>query len=91
MATFFTGSRFKKIEPVLQKPSLATLLNTIVWSTITLTPMLYYLVRLLFSGKLLYFSIGVAIITVFYLLMSKTIGMSKIEKGSSYGAVQNGK
>jgi len=88
---FFTGSRFKKVEPVLQKPSLATLLNTVVWSIVTLTPILYYLVRLLFSGELLYFSIGVGIITIFYLLMSKTIGMSKIDKGSSYGAVQNGK
>lgn len=113
---FFTGSRFKKVEPVLQKPSLATLLNTVIWSIVTLTPMLYYLVRLLFSGELLYFSIGVAIITIcklilsrffvyvyrnsfannfptisVYLLMSKTIGMSKIDKGSSYGSVQNGK
>lgn len=61
---FFTGSRFKKVEPVLQKPSLATLLNTIVWSIVTLTPMLYYLVGLLFSGELLHFSIGVAIITI---------------------------
>lgn len=61
---FFTGSRFKKVEPVLQKPSLATLLNTVIWSIVSLTPMLYYLVRLLFSGELLYFSIGVAIITI---------------------------
>lgn len=61
---FFTGSRFKRVEPVLQKPSLATLLNTVVWSIVTLTPMLYYLVRLLFSGELLYFSIGVGIITL---------------------------
>lgn len=67
---FFTGSRFKKVEPVLQKPSLATLLNTVIWSIVTLTPMLYYLVRLLFSGELLYFSIGVAIITICKLILS---------------------
>lgn len=69
--------------------------------------MLYYLVRLLFSGELLYFSVGVGIISLckyihFYfnethnnnndnnkstvvLLLKKSIGMSKISKGSSYG------
>lgn len=104
---FFTGTDFKRVEPIVQKPRLATLVNTIAWAFITLTPMLYYLMMLLFSGELLYFSIGVGIITIceydkkkkktinkimffiaVYVLMQKTIGMSKISKGSSYGSDQ---
>lgn len=61
---FFTGSRFEKVEPVLQQPRLSSLFNTIGWMIATLLPMLYYLVRLLFSGELLYFSIGAGIILV---------------------------
>ena len=59
---FFTGSGFKRVEPIVQKPSLSSLLNAIIWTFVTLTPILYYLVKLLFSGELLYFSIGVFII-----------------------------
>lgn len=61
---FFTGSRFEKVEPVLQQPRLSSLFNTVGWMIATLLPMLYYLVRLLFSGELLYFSIGAGIILV---------------------------
>lgn len=61
---FFTGTDFKRVKPILQKPRLATLLNTIAWAFVTLTPMLYYLMMLLFSGELLYFSIGIGIITI---------------------------
>lgn len=61
---FFTGSSFKRVEPILQKPSLSSLINTVTWCLVTLTPILYYLVRLLFSGELLYFSIGTGIILV---------------------------
>lgn len=61
---FFTGSEFKRVEPVLQKPRLATLLNTIFWITVTLTPMLYFLVKLVFTGELIYLSIAVAILAV---------------------------
>lgn len=61
---FFTGSKFKRVEPIIQPPRIYTLLNTVVWAFITLTPILYYLVRLLFSGELLYFSIGVGIILI---------------------------
>ncbi|XP_033321426.2 1-acyl-sn-glycerol-3-phosphate acyltransferase gamma [Megalopta genalis] len=63
-----------------------TLLNTIFWAFIVLVPMLYYLVNLFLSGSTVYFSIGVGIIFLFYLLMHKTIGMSEISKSSSYGA-----
>lgn len=84
---FFTGSRFPKVEAVLQEPRLPTLMNTIGWMLVTLLPMSYYLMKLLFSGELLYFSIGAGIILIFHMLMQKTIGMSKISKASSYGSV----
>lgn len=61
---FFTGSRFEKVEPVLMQRRISSLLNTIGWMFVTLTPILYYLVKLLFSGELLYFSIGAGILLV---------------------------
>uniref|UniRef100_A0A6M2DW30 Putative lysophosphatidic acid acyltransferase lpaat n=1 Tax=Xenopsylla cheopis TaxID=163159 RepID=A0A6M2DW30_XENCH len=91
--SFLTTGRFLPeseskdyLEPYKLKPSLAPLMNTICWAIITLTPILYYLAKLLLSGELLYFSAGMAIIGTFYILMHKTIGMSKISKGSDYGS-----
>ncbi|XP_035910318.1 1-acyl-sn-glycerol-3-phosphate acyltransferase gamma-like [Anopheles stephensi] len=84
--SFFTDSGIAE-RPRLQlhrRPT--TLVNTAFWVVATLTPMLYYLMKLLFSGEILYFSIGAGIIFAFYMLMVKAIGMSKISKASSYGA-----
>lgn len=61
---FFTGSRFEKVEPVLMQRRISSLLNTVGWMFVTLTPILYYLVKLLFSGELLYFSFGAGILLV---------------------------
>lgn len=59
---FFTSSGFEKKEPILQKPRLSSLINTVCWAIVTLTPMLYYLATLLLSGKLVYFSIAAGIL-----------------------------
>lgn len=61
---FFTNTGLEPIEPIVQSPTFGTIGNTIFWSIVTLTPILYYLVKLLFSGELLYLSIGMAIISV---------------------------
>lgn len=61
---FFTGSGIKPIEPIVYSPTIGTIGNTIFWSIVTVTPIVYYLIKLLFSGELLYFSLGVAIISV---------------------------
>lgn len=82
---FFTGSGVKPIKPVLLKPRLRTLINSAVWTILTLTPIVYYLLGLLFSGELVSTVIGIAIVLLFYILMQKTIDMSKTSKGSSYG------
>lgn len=85
---FFTDSGIAERPLLTLHRRTSTLLNTVFWVAATLTPMLYYLMKLLFSGEILYFSIGAGIIFAFYMLMVKAIGMSKISKGSSYGAQQ---
>lgn len=61
---FFTGTGLKPIEPFVYSPTIGTIGNTIFWSIVTVTPIVYYLFKLLFSGELLYFSLGLAIILV---------------------------
>lgn len=83
---FFTTSGVPRTDTFMLKRRYYSLINTIFWSVVVLVPMLYYLLRLLLSGSIIYFFFGVAIIFLFYLLMYKTLGMSEISKGSSYGA-----
>lgn len=59
---FFTGMGLEKIEPKCYKPTLACLINTVMWSAGCLCFMIYYLARLLLSGELIYFSIGCGIL-----------------------------
>lgn len=60
---FFHDTGVKPVPAIIQKPSLSCLINMIVWSFMTLAPILFYLTKLLFSGELLYFSIGAGILT----------------------------
>lgn len=82
---FFAESGIERVEPFKMSRAYYSLVNTVVWYIVILIPMLYYLIKLLFSGELLYFSFGVGIISIFVIMLNKTIGMSKISKGSSYG------
>jgi lysophosphatidic acid acyltransferase / lysophosphatidylinositol acyltransferase len=59
---FFLESGVKRVEPFDMSRRVYSLINTLGWAIVTLTPMLYYLLGLLLSGKLLYFSIGAAIL-----------------------------
>ncbi|XP_013188785.1 1-acyl-sn-glycerol-3-phosphate acyltransferase gamma [Amyelois transitella] len=83
---FFLQSGVERVEPFSVGPRIYSLINTLGWAVVTLTPMLYYLLGLLFSGKLIYFSIAAAVFAAFFILLQKSIGMSKISQGSSYGA-----
>lgn len=83
---FFLESGVERRESFSVPPPIWSLVNALGWAVVTLTPMLYYLLGLLFSGKLLYFSIACAIFGAFFILLQKSIGMSKISQGSSYGA-----
>ncbi|XP_068630206.1 1-acyl-sn-glycerol-3-phosphate acyltransferase gamma-like [Battus philenor] len=82
---FFLESGVEKVESFQVPPRVYSLINTLGWAIITLTPMMYYLIGLLFSGKLLYLSIGGAILAAFYILLQKSIGITQISQGSSYG------
>ncbi|XP_076299844.1 1-acyl-sn-glycerol-3-phosphate acyltransferase delta [Lasioglossum baleicum] len=83
---FFATSGVPRTDCFEVKRRPYTFIHTVFWTVIVLVPMLYYLVNLFLSGSTVYFSIGVGIIFLFYLLMHKTIGMSEISKSSSYGA-----
>lgn len=61
---FFTGTGLKPIEPIVYSPTIGTIGNTIFWSIVTVTPIVYYLIKFLFSGELLYFALAMAIISV---------------------------
>ncbi|CAG9115834.1 unnamed protein product [Plutella xylostella] len=83
---FFLQSGVPRVEPFEVAPRMWSLVNTLGWVVLTLIPMLYYLIGLLLSGRLLYFSISCAIFGAFYIFLQKSIAMSKISQGSSYGA-----
>ncbi|KAG7299723.1 hypothetical protein JYU34_016722 [Plutella xylostella] len=83
---FFLQSGVPRVEPFEVAPRVWSLVNTLGWVVLTLIPMLYYLIGLLLSGRLLYFSISCAIFGAFYIFLQKSIAMSKISQGSSYGA-----
>lgn len=61
---FFTGTGLPRCEPVVMIPTYGTIGNTLFWLVVTLTPILYYLIKLLFSGEVMYLSVGVGIIVV---------------------------
>ncbi|XP_034939015.1 1-acyl-sn-glycerol-3-phosphate acyltransferase gamma-like [Chelonus insularis] len=83
---FFATSGVPRTQQFRLQRRYYSLINTIFWAIIVLVPMLYYLVKLFLSGSTIAFSLGAGILVLFYLLMYKTIGMSKISRGSSYGA-----
>ncbi|CAH1369228.1 unnamed protein product [Tenebrio molitor] len=82
---FFATSGIPRLDSFEIERRINSVINMAIWVILICCPMVYYLIRLLFSGELLYFSIGFSIIGAFYLLLNKTIGMSEIKKGSSYG------
>ncbi|KAG8041743.1 hypothetical protein G9C98_007047 [Cotesia typhae] len=88
---FFATSGVPKTDKFKLERRYYSLLNTIFWAIIVLVPMLYYLVKLFISGSTIAFTFGVGIIVLFFLLMYKTIGMSEISRGSSYGAAMSKK
>nr|CAD7576592.1 unnamed protein product [Timema californicum] len=82
---FFAESGVKRVDGFNLKRRPVSLLNTVIWGFVILVPMSCYLLRLLTCGSWFYFSAGISIIAVFFLLLSKMIGMTKISKASSYG------
>nr|CAD7597029.1 unnamed protein product [Timema genevievae] len=82
---FFAESGVKRVDGFNLKRRPVSLINTVIWGIVILVPMSYYLLRLLTCGSWFYFSVGISIIAVFFLLLSKMIGVTKISEASSYG------
>ncbi|KAF5306635.1 hypothetical protein FQA39_LY08824 [Lamprigera yunnana] len=82
---FFALSGVDRMTPFKVNRRIHSCINMLVWATIILCPMIYYLVALFASGNIIYAILGLGIIILFMSLLYKTIGMSKISKGSSYG------
>jgi len=59
---FFAMSGVPRTDSFMLKRRYYSLINTIFWAIVVLVPMLYYLLRLLLSGSITYFLIGIAII-----------------------------
>ncbi|KAK0181438.1 hypothetical protein PV327_003725 [Microctonus hyperodae] len=83
---FFATSGVPKPDVFKLERRNYSLINTLCWAVVILVPMLHYLITLFISGSTIAFSLGVGILVLFYILMKKTIGMSEISRGSSYGA-----
>lgn len=83
--SFFETSGVPRLEPFTLPRRWYSLLNTAGWAMVTLPMVCYVLISLLFSGSLCHFTLGVlmvaAIVYLFYLL----IGLTKINRSSSYG------
>jgi len=83
---FFTTSGIEPVEGFSLPRRLHPLLNMMFWMCVTLCPMVYYLTRLLFTGQMMYFSIIAGVILFCYIMLNRSINMSKISKQSSYGS-----
>ncbi|KAF2884202.1 hypothetical protein ILUMI_21984 [Ignelater luminosus] len=88
---FFATSGITRVGPFVKQRRLWPLINITIWMIVILCPMMYYIKMMLFSGKLIYFGIVASILVLFIGLLYKTVGMSKISKGSSYGATNTPK
>lgn len=88
---FFAMSGVPRTGSFRLKRRYYSLVNTICWAIVVLVPMLYYLLWLLLSGSFFGITVGIGVIITFYVLMYKTLGMSEISKGSSYGAADTKK
>ncbi|XP_050309235.1 1-acyl-sn-glycerol-3-phosphate acyltransferase gamma-like isoform X2 [Anthonomus grandis grandis] len=82
---FFKNSGIAAVEPWVPERRIWPALNVIFWLVSILVPMLYYLIKLFFSGQIIYFTIGTGLIFTFYVLLQRTIAMSETKHGSSYG------
>lgn len=60
--SFFETSGIPKLEGFELKPRFNSVINIAIWLLLIFVPMLYYLMKLLCSGELVYFSIGASII-----------------------------
>lgn len=58
---FFKANDIPRVEPILFKPRLITLINWVTWMIIAMLPILYLLLSLILSGNLMHIAIGASI------------------------------
>ena len=83
---FFKSSGVERIPGQILPRRKEPLINTVFWTALVLTPMLYYLAGLVFTGQIFHLAIVGVVMSVFYYLMTRAINESKIKLGSRYGA-----
>nr|XP_014094735.1 1-acyl-sn-glycerol-3-phosphate acyltransferase gamma [Bactrocera oleae]XP_014094736.1 1-acyl-sn-glycerol-3-phosphate acyltransferase gamma [Bactrocera oleae]XP_036215080.1 1-acyl-sn-glycerol-3-phosphate acyltransferase gamma [Bactrocera oleae]XP_036215081.1 1-acyl-sn-glycerol-3-phosphate acyltransferase gamma [Bactrocera oleae]XP_036215082.1 1-acyl-sn-glycerol-3-phosphate acyltransferase gamma [Bactrocera oleae] len=84
--SFFETSGFKAVPVTVLKYRPCSLINFAVWAVFSISLILYYLIFSILSQNWIGLSIAVGILGAFYILMVKSINMSKISKASSYGS-----
>jgi lysophosphatidic acid acyltransferase / lysophosphatidylinositol acyltransferase len=66
---FYEGRQLKSVEGMRMKPRLRVLINTIVWTVIVMSLMIYYSVKLILAGRII-------------LLVSVSVGVTGISESS---------
>uniref|UniRef100_A0A034VZG0 1-acyl-sn-glycerol-3-phosphate acyltransferase gamma n=2 Tax=Bactrocera dorsalis TaxID=27457 RepID=A0A034VZG0_BACDO len=84
--SFFETSGFKEVPVKQFKYRPYNLLNFALWSLFSISLILYYLVSSFLAQNWISLSIAVGILLAIYVMMVKSINMSKISKASSYGS-----
>lgn len=85
-SSFFETSGIKETAFKFYKPRLCCLINFIVWSLFSISTITHYLISSMILGNWVGLTIALGVLLIFYILMEKAIGMSKISKSSNYGA-----
>lgn len=61
---FFKGNDIERLEPIEIPRRKTDLFNWLFWIAVTLLPILYFILNLILSGKILHFAIGSSILFV---------------------------
>ncbi|XP_034239160.1 1-acyl-sn-glycerol-3-phosphate acyltransferase gamma-like [Thrips palmi] len=88
--SFFETSGEPPLKPFTLPRRWYSLLNTTGWALVTIPSVFYVLISLLFSGSLYYCLFGILLVALIGYLFYLLIGLTKINKSSSYGK-SNGK
>ncbi|XP_017477791.1 PREDICTED: 1-acyl-sn-glycerol-3-phosphate acyltransferase gamma-like [Rhagoletis zephyria] len=83
---FCETSGIKEVPVTVFKYRTCSLLNFACWAIFSISLILYYLVSSFLSQNWIGLSIALGVLLTIYMLMIKSINMSKISKASSYGS-----
>ncbi|XP_067643838.1 1-acyl-sn-glycerol-3-phosphate acyltransferase gamma-like [Eurosta solidaginis] len=84
--SFFETSGFKEVPVMHFKYRPYSVINIVLWAIFSLSLVSYYLISSFLAQNWIRLSIAIGILLTIYILMVKSINMSKISKASSYGS-----